>query len=216
MGIIRLIPNETTAILELSERTPGTYYQSIVADGNALVSTLYVDGLSPGATCLVTFDDVGLSERPDDIVALGSHEIMTAVGVSKTSLTRFHNRPRVKALVTGGNVTFGLWMTLKSESISDIQFGLGATSVFTGATPTSGTIPIVGTNGKQIQQLSIRCAIDQSNSHRLLVSIDNGVNFIKLAPGEAFSVAPRGGITQILIGGNSHAVLYEIVILTAA
>lgn len=216
MAIIRLLPNETTAILDLIERAPGTYYQSIIADGNALVSTLYVDALSPGATCLVQFDDVGMSERPDDKVALGSHEIMTAVGVSKTSLTRFHNRPRVKAIVAGGSVTFGLWMTLKTESISDIQFGLGATSVFTGATPLIGTIPIVGSNGKQIQQLSIRCAIDQSNNHRLSVSIDNGAHFIKLAPGEAFSVAPRGGITQILIGGNSNAVLYEIVILTAA
>lgn len=216
MGIIRLLPNETTAILELQSRPVGTTYQTVIADGNALVSTLYVDQMDPGATCLVTFEDVGMSEKPQDVVALGSHEIMTAVGVSKTSLTRFHNRPRVKAVVAGGNVTFGLWMTLKTESISDIQFGLGKTQVFTGSTLVSGTTIIEGPGGKNIQQLSIRAAIDQNNSHRLLFSIDGGVNFIKLAPGEAFSVAPRGNLTQILMQGNGHEVFYEVVILTQA
>lgn len=214
--VIRLRQNETVAIYELASRPTGTYYQNLVADGNAIVSTLYVDSVDPGATVRVTFEDIGLSEKPGDMITLGSHEIMTEAGsVSKTSITRFHNRPRVKVVVSGGNVTFGHWVTLKTEAISDIQFGLGKTTVFTGTTPTTGNVTIEGPGQKTIQQLSIRCAIDQNNGHRLLFSLDN-TNFIKLAPGEAFSVAPRGDLTQILITSNGHEVAYEIVILTAA
>ena len=217
MSVIRLRQNETVAIYELGQRQPGTYYQNLIADGNAIVSTLYVDQLDPGATVRVTFEDIGLSEKPGDMITLGSHEIMDTPGsVSKTSITRFHNRPRVKIVVAGGSVTFGHWVTLKSEAISDIQFGLGKTSVFTGQAPDTGTAVIDGPGQRPIQQMSIRCAIDQSNSHRLIFSIDGGVNFIKLAPGEAFSVAPRGEITQIIISTNGHPVGYEIVLLTAA
>lgn len=216
MSVIRLRQNETAAVFELSEREPGTYLQPLVADGNAIVSTLYVDALSPGASVRVVFEDIGLSERPGDLITLGSHEIMTEAGsVSKTSITRFHNRPRVRVVVTGGTVSFGHWVTLKTEAISDIQFGLGKTTVFTGSTVVGETTVIEGPGQKPIQQLSIRCAIDQPPGYRLLFSLD-GDNYIKLAPGEAFSVAPRGELTQILIASNGSAVAYEIVILTAA
>jgi hypothetical protein len=218
MVLFKLRPNETVAIKELSETAPGTYYQPLWAEGNALVSTVFVESISTGASIMVTFEDVGLSDKSEDKVWLGGHEILdTANAISKTSITRFHNRPRIKTVISGGTVTYGQWLTLKTEAVSDIQFGLGKTTVYTGST-TIGTVtslpPVVG---QPIQQMSIRCAIDQTNSYRLLFSIDGQSNWIKLAPGEAFSVAPRGEIRQIhLDGGVNHSVSYEVVILTQA
>jgi|GEM_PF-4374851 len=218
MAFFKLRPNETVAIKELSPRAPGTYYESLWAEGNALVSTVFVESLDPGASILVTFEDMGLSENQSDKVWLGGHEILNqANAISKTSITRFHNRPRIKTVISGGNVTYGQWLTLKTEAVSDIQFGLGKTTVYTGATTVGQLAALPEVAAQPIQQLSIRCAIDQSNSHRLLFSIDGQTNWIKLAPGEAFSVAPRGEIRQIhLDGGASHSVSYEVIILTQA
>lgn len=214
--LIRLRQNETVATFALTSRPAGTYYQDLVADGNAIVSTLFVDEIDPGASVSVTFEDIGLSEKNFDVTFLGNHEVInTAPAISKTSVTRFHNKPRIKVVVTGGSAVFGLWATLKSEAVSDIQFGLGKTSIFVGTTVANLTTTLAGPGEKPIQQLSIRCAIDQSSSHRLGFSLDNGANYIKLAPGEAFSVAPRGEIREIKLIGYVHAVAYEVVLLTS-
>jgi len=218
MALFRLRPNETVAVKELSATPAGTYYNQLWADGNAIVSTVFVESLDPGASIMVTFEDVGLSDSPADKVWLGGHEILnTANAISKTSITRFHNKPRIKTVIAGGSVIYGQWVTLKTEAISDIQFGLGKTSVFTGSTNIGQIASIPESAGQPIQQLSIRCAIDQQNTHRLQFSIDGQINWIKLAPGEAFSIAPRGEIRQIhLDGGGTHSVSYEVVILTQA
>jgi hypothetical protein len=218
MALFRLRPNETVAVKELSATPAGTYYNQLWAEGNAIVSTVFVESLDPGASIMVTFEDVGLSESSADKVWLGGHEILnTANAISKTSITRFHNKPRIKTVISGGSVTYGQWVTLKTEAISDIQFGLGKTTVFTGSTTASQLTAIPSSEGQPIQQLSIRCAIDQVNSKRLRFSIDGQTNWIKLAPGEAFSVAPRGEIRQIhLDGGANDSVFYEVVILTQA
>lgn len=216
MSVLRLRQNETVAVFELGTLGPGTYYRNLIADGNALVSTLYLDQCDAGASIRVSFEDVGLSELPSDLVTLGSHEIMTvAQTVSKTSVVRFHNRPRVKVVIVGGSVTFGHWITLKTESVSDIAFGLGKTTVLTGSTLAVGESTLTAPGERLIQQLSIRCAIDQANSHRLLFSLDNGLAWVKLAPGEAFSIAPRGEINHIKIKSNGHEVAYEIVLATS-
>jgi len=218
MALFRLRPNETVAVKELSATPAGTYYNQLWAEGNAIVSTVFVESLDPGASIMVTFEDVGLSESSADKVWLGGHEILNnANAISKTSITRFHNKPRIKTVISGGSVTYGQWVTLKTEAISDIQFGLGKTTVFTGSTTASQLTAIPSSEGQPIQQLSIRCAIDQVNSKRLRFSIDGQTNWIKLAPGEAFSVAPRGEIRQIhLDGGANDSVFYEVVILTQA
>lgn len=218
MALFRLRPNETVAIKELSPTLSGTYYQQLWAEGNAVVSTVFVESLTAGASLMVTFEDLGLSDNAADRVWLGGHEILnSANSISKTSITRFHNKPRIKTVVTGGTVTYGQWVTLKTEAVSDIQFGLGKTAVYTGTTTVGTVTSLPATASQPIQQMSIRCAIDQANSRRLLFSIDDQVNWIRLAPGEAFSVAPRGEIRQMhLDGGQDHVVSYEVILLTQA
>jgi len=89
---------------------------------------------------------------------------------------------------------------------------LGTTDSFIGSVGTSSTaIPSVAAG--PIEELSIRCAIDQSANKRLEFSLDN-TNWARLAVGESREEEPRGGtITQVFIraaGSGVTSVNYEI------
>jgi hypothetical protein len=89
----------------------------------------------------------------------------------------------------------------------------GTTAIYAGAVGTSAiAIPTVA--DKFIDEISIRCAIDQANNKRLEFSFDNSV-FHRLAVGEMREEEPRGTIKQIWIraaGSGVTTVNYEIAI----
>lgn len=89
---------------------------------------------------------------------------------------------------------------------------LGSTDEFTGAV---GTTPILipSTPGNPIEEIGIRCAVDQTFNKRLEYSYD-GINYRRLRVGEAREDEPRGGIAQVWIRAAGIAVTsvnYEIV-----
>lgn len=223
-SLITLTKNDTTAVYSLAQRGPGTYYQDLWAQDNAILSSVYVDSLDPGASITVTFIDVGLSGRPLDATDLVSHGTITAAGsVNKKNVSGFHNGPRVKTVIAGGNVTYGHWVTLKSESLQAVAAGGGGsseqpgiTTVYTGTTSPNIVSVLPAVAGNRILNLSVAAAIDQNNAHRLQVSIDAMANWIRLAPGDSFSIAPKGEIKQIYIDGGSDGVAYELVLQTLA
>jgi len=217
MSLINLRPNETVGIFGVETRTQGVYYADLWALGSSILSTLFVETVAPGATILVEFQDIGLSDLPSDVVPLGSHRLIDESDVAdKTTITRFHSKPRIKVTISGGSVRFGLWATLKTEHVPDVAINAGSTEVYTG-TMTPGVIqsfpPVAD---KPIQQLSVRCATDQSNSHRLKVSIDNQANWITLSPGEIFGIVPRGDIRQIYLDGLTNQTMFEVILLMGA
>jgi hypothetical protein len=213
--LFKLRLNETVAIAELARRGPGTYYQPLWAEGNAIVSTLLVDEIDAGATISVTFEDVGMSESPYDVTRLGAHEDMaSAPKASKVAVTRFHNRPRIKTIISGGSVSYGQWLTLKDEYVPLASLQSGQTQVYTGAMTPGTIISLPSVADAPIQQLSVRAVTDQPAGHRLKISLDNQTNWLTLAPGEIFAIVPRGEIRQIYLDGLTHPTGYEVILLT--
>lgn len=88
---------------------------------------------------------------------------------------------------------------------------VGTTDSYVGSV---GTTPVLvpSTAGTAIEEVGIRCAVDQPTSTRLEYSFD-GTNYFKLKVGEARETELRGGITQIYIraaGSGITSANYEI------
>lgn len=89
---------------------------------------------------------------------------------------------------------------------------LGTTDEYSGSVGTTA-IKIPGTAGNVIDEIDIRCAVDQPFATRLEYSYDN-VNYKRLRVGESKSDEPRGNITQVWIraaGSGITAANYEII-----
>lgn len=89
---------------------------------------------------------------------------------------------------------------------------VGTTDEFTGSVGTSGVlVPPVA--GNDIEEIGIRCAVDQEFNRRLEYSYD-GVNYKRLRVGESRDDEPRGGIKQVRVraaGTGVTTVNYEII-----
>lgn len=210
--LIRLQPYEAYAAIPLATRGVGTYTQKLWAEGSGILSTLFVQSVDPGASVKVTYYDVSLGDDLGEQMLLARHDtITTNLQSHKIMVTRFHSKPYMVAEVTGGSATFGVFASL-SEANPDADYYAGKTLTFTGELIAPAEIDLPATPERVIQGFSVRCNQDQSNSHRLLFSIDGGLNYIILAPGQAFSLAPRGDLRQLrLKSENNHTVLYEVV-----
>lgn len=87
----------------------------------------------------------------------------------------------------------------------------GSTVLYTGTVNASGAwIPAV--SGKYIDELSIRCRVDQPAATRLEYSFDN-VTFHRLKVGEMREEEPRGNITQVRLRASGLATaIYEVAV----
>lgn len=88
------------------------------------------------------------------------------------------------------------------------------TTVLYAASVGVSSVPIPTIAGKYIDELSIRCTVDQAANRRLEYSFDN-VTFHRLKVGEMREEEPRGTITQVYIraaGSGVTTVNYEIAI----
>lgn len=201
------------AVFQVETRAPGIYYANLWALGSSILSTLFVETVNSGGSILVEFEDVGLSDNAYDLTSLGSHRLIDESNTAdKTTITRFHSKPRAKVTVMGADVRFGLWMTAKTEHVADSVINAGSTEVFTGTLTPTVVAAFPPVTERPIQQLSVRCSTDQSSNHRLLVSITNQTNWLTLSPGEIFGIVPRGEIDQIHIKSDDAA-KYEVILL---
>lgn len=213
--LLKLRHYQAVAAFELEARGPGIYREPLWAEGQAILSTVFVQALSPGASVSVRYVDKSLGEAFNEQMDLGGHETITeALSSNKTLITRFHNQPTVVAEVTGGSATFGVFVSMV-DATADSDFGFGRTLTFCDVAGTSNVL-LPPSPGPKVQGLSIRCSIDQPNTKRLLFSIDGGQKFIRLAPGEAFSLAPRGDLKQIIVKSLSDQTAYEVVLNTSS
>jgi len=213
--LIKLRPYQAVAALELSERQAGTYREHLWAEGQAILSTVFVQSITAGARLRVRYLDQSLGEAFHEAMELGGHEVITSSLTSnKTLITRFHNQPTVVCEVIGGSATFGVFISMV-DATADADFGFGKTLTFCDAVGTAQVF-LPPTAGQKVQGLSVRCSIDQPTSKRLLFSLDGGEKFIKLAPGEAFSLAPRGDLRQIIVKSLADQTSYEVVLNTSS
>lgn len=88
----------------------------------------------------------------------------------------------------------------------------GSTDEYTSSVGTTAVL-VPSTAGNDIEEIGIRCTVDQANNRRLEYSYD-GINYKRLRVGEAREDEPRGGIKQVWIraaGSGVTTVSYEII-----
>lgn len=211
--LVKLRPYQAVAVIGLAERSSGVYREAIWAEGQAILSTVFVQSCDPGASVRVRYVDQSLGDANYNALDLGSHEVITEnLTSNKKLITRFHSQPSVVAEVVGGSATFGVFISLV-DATKDGDFTFGKTLTLVGTvTNTQQLFP--AQVGNAVQSLSVRCSGDQTTSNRLLFSLDGGQNFITLSPGEAFSVAPRGILRQIMLKAKAATTAYELVLNT--
>lgn len=83
----------------------------------------------------------------------------------------------------------------------------GTTVLYAGSVTTTPTT--ISNSGKALDEVSIRCAVDQTITLRLLFSFDN-VTYHKLKVGEMREEEPRGNVTQLYLKALSGTVNYEV------
>lgn len=121
----RLSEYESLTFLELETRGPGTYIEEASIEGNSILSTVFVSSADPGASVLVDYFDVTTGAAEGEEYLLDSHPVLTSGPQdSRITVTRTHNKPRMRAVVTGGNVRFSVYITVVSSFASDLDAAL--------------------------------------------------------------------------------------------
>lgn len=122
--IVNLDQFETRELFTLETRVPGTYLAKMMIRGNSLLSSVFIKAIDPGATLQVNYYDT--STGSDDLFErydLQCHPLLAGPNVGETSrilVTRIHNKPQTEIIVTGGNVEFGIYITVVSDFAQEL------------------------------------------------------------------------------------------------
>ena len=90
----------------------GTHIQQVAPYGNAILSTVWVKSLDVGASIEVKWFDLGPGDGtfPGERIYLGAHTTINSADVSdRRIIPRLHNKAFCEVIITGGNVTFGIY-----------------------------------------------------------------------------------------------------------
>lgn len=119
---------DTNTLLKLESRGASTYQAKMSTKTNSLLSSVFVKSIDAAATLAVNYYDTTTgTEADNERYDLANHELVTVADAGKTkrlTVTRIHNKPIVEAIVTGGNVEFGLYVTGVSSFASDLDAAL--------------------------------------------------------------------------------------------
>ena len=123
--ILRLGLYDSRDIVRLDTWAPGVYQQKMFCEGNSLLSTPFVLSLDVGASVYVEYYDFGVGGDVGEQVFLGDHNVIsTPLTSDRKLITKMHNKPVIKWTVTGGNVIFGVYVTVVVTQASDIDSAL--------------------------------------------------------------------------------------------
>lgn len=119
---------DTDTLLARESRAAGTYTQKTRVVGNSILSSLFIESIDPGATLKINYYDVTTGDAAGERYDLEGHDLVTDTTPPLTTfrilVTKIHNNVRAEAIVTGGNVKFGVMATTVSSSASDIDAAL--------------------------------------------------------------------------------------------
>jgi hypothetical protein len=160
--------------------------------GNAILSTIFIKSADPGATVEVkyfqtTSGTIDVNERLD----VTSHPVKDAANTLESSqiiVTRIHNKPVIEYIVTGGNVEFGVYVTVTDELASDIDSALHLDDSDVDVLAHKG-IPLV-------------CYDEAAGKWRLLRCVDGSLQIGVEEPGDLLF---RQGSTATNFAGNPNS-----------
>lgn len=115
----------TRDVFKLETLGPGTYYKTLEIRGNAILSSVFIKSLDGGASLKVNFFQTtsGTIDDPERF-DLTSHQSLTTTGTDQIAVTRIHNKPVVEVIVAGGDVEFGVYLTVMDQLATDIDSAL--------------------------------------------------------------------------------------------
>jgi hypothetical protein len=116
---------DTATPISLETRAPGTYNEKLLVEGNSILSTVFVASADPGASVAVSYHDHTTGEDEGEEYFLAEHPILSAGPQnSRLTVTRIHNNPSIRCVVTGGNVRFSVYVTVVAAFASDLDAAL--------------------------------------------------------------------------------------------
>jgi hypothetical protein len=125
---------QTQILLPLEARGAGVITRELLIEGNSLLSSVFIAAADPGASVEVKYFDYTTGAITAERFDLESHRVLTTADVGDTNritVARIHNKPVVEATVVGGSVTFGVYATVVSSFVTDLDQALqldGATA----------------------------------------------------------------------------------------
>lgn len=124
--IIPLNEFQTQTLLPLEVRAVGTYRVPLRVQGNSLFSSLYVRSLDVGASVEVKYYEQTTGTETGERRDLTSHPVITTAAQTPSTrlITPFHNMPVLEVIVAGGNVEFGVLVTVVATFASDLDSAL--------------------------------------------------------------------------------------------
>ena len=100
-------------------------------------------------------------------------------------------------------------MTVQRKAEFEMTDKEGTTLLYVGTVTTTATA--ISNAGLEMDEVSIRCRVDQTITNRLLFSFDN-VTFHRLKVGEMREEEPRGAVTTLYLKSLAGSVDYEAAI----
>jgi len=115
--MIQISMGETACGFGVQSRVAGTYSRALtITNGCALKSSLFISAIDPGATITATYSDTTTGNNYGESIVLGVHGPFDDTTIlpftSQKIITGYHNKPIVDIVITGGSVTFGLYLTI--------------------------------------------------------------------------------------------------------
>lgn len=185
---------DSDTILPLDDYPPGEYVVPMYIQGNSILSSLFVASVDPGATVSVEYFEIttGSAEREGEEILLEVHPPLTGVpGTSKLTVTRIHEKPRVRMIVTGGNVRAQVHTTVVTSFASDLDAALKYEEQPADLTPNGDRgIPLVG--------------YDEGDTLWHFLRVDNGVLQVggEVAAGAIFLNTRKYNQSLVLLAGS--------------
>lgn len=126
LPLVQIKEFETRELFQLREVSPGTYHIPLQIEGNSILSSLLVTHVSPDASIHVNYFQTTTGDENEERTPLVSHSPKTSGSQAADTIivARVHLKPVCEVVISGGNVTFGLMVTMVSAFASDIESSL--------------------------------------------------------------------------------------------
>lgn len=123
LPLVQIKEFQTQELFPLREVSPGTYHIPLQIEGNSLLSSLLVTDVAVGATVTVNYFQTTTGEEYAERSPLVSHTTKFAGSQAADTIivARVHLKPVCEIVISGGNATFGLMVTMVSAFASDIE-----------------------------------------------------------------------------------------------